>query len=142
MYFAFSNPTYDNNCGFNCNTITGVPVIMDSLDIEYLSLGQSITISGYANAQTPDNGPTGPAIDTMTVIGTGAANQVVTLDWDGIEEVSMTGNSYYVNDITVNIPVGVSQVGDGGAVPEPSALVLLGTGLLSCGLVVRRRLHV
>ena len=41
LYFANSNPTYDLNCGFNCNTITQVPVTMNSL---YITGGTGATL--------------------------------------------------------------------------------------------------
>jgi hypothetical protein len=124
MYFAFSNPTYDNNCGFNCNTITQDPVTLDSLYLSGAVAGDTIT--GYS-----DLGHT--VIDTITLTGSGL--QKIQLDWTGIEEVSISGSGYYLNDIEVNDPLPA-------ATPEPSSLILLGTGLLGISVIVRRKLCV
>jgi hypothetical protein len=117
LYFAFSNPTYDVNCGFNCQTITQVPAFVDSL---YVTAGATIT--GYS-----DLGLT--AIDTMTVTGTGL--QQVTLDWAGIEEIAITGGGY-INDIQVNEPVVAS-------VPELSTWAMMVLGFAGIGLLGYRR---
>jgi hypothetical protein len=119
LYFAFSNPTYDKNCGFNCNTITQVPVTLDSLYLYGLVAGATIT--GYS-----DLGHT--AIDTVTLSGSGL--QQITLDWTGIEEIAISGSGYYVNDIEVNDPL---------PTPEPTSLTLLGTGLIALAGLAKRK---
>jgi hypothetical protein len=103
LYFWFGNPG---------NTTTtpavGVPVFLDSF---YLSggTGSVLTVTGYSDlGVTP--------IDTTTVTGTGL--QQVTLDWAGIEQISISGGrTFYVNDIEIN---------DAVVAPAP----LIGHGLL------------
>ncbi len=109
LYFAFSNPTYDNNCGFNCNTITQRPVTLNSL---WVTGGTGATITGYS-----DLGHT--VLYTMVITGSGL--QQIILNWTGVEEVSISGSGFYVNDIEVNDPI--------AAVPEPASMLLLGFGL-------------
>jgi len=122
VYFMFSNPTYDTNCGFNCNTITPVPVTVDSLYLFGLVAGATIT--GYS-----DLGHT--AIDTMTLTGSGL--QQAKLDWAGIDEIAITGGSgFYLNDIEVNDPIP-------SPVPEPGSLILLGSGLLALAGLAKRK---
>ena len=120
LWFAFSNPTYDVNCGFNCNTITQVPVTMNSL---YITGGTGATITGYS-----DLGHT--AVDTMVITGSGL--QQITLNWTGIEEIAISGGSYYVNDIEVNDPIAP-------AVPELSTWAMLVLGFAGVGLLGYRR---
>ncbi len=122
LYFAFSNPTYDTNCGFNCQTITAAPVTMDSL---YFTGGASATITGYS-----DLGHT--VIDTKTVTVPGGSPQQIVLDWTGIEEIAISGSGYYVNDIEVNDPFS-------SPVPEPASLVLFGSGLLALTGLAKRK---
>ena len=120
LYFAFSNPTYDVNCGFNCQTITQVPVTVNSL---YVTGGAGATITGYS-----DLGHT--VIDTMTITGSGL--QQITLNWTGIEEIAINGSSYYVNDIEVNDPIA-------GSVPEPSTWAMMLLGFFCIGFMAYRQ---
>ena len=117
LYFAFSNPTYDNNCGFNCNTITQRPVTLNSL---WVTGGTGATITGYS-----DLGHT--VLYTMVITGSGL--QQIMLNWTGVEEVSIDGQGFYVNDIEVNDPI--------PSVPEPATMLLLGLGL--AGVAVARK---
>jgi hypothetical protein len=120
LYFAFSNPTYDNPCGFNCNTITQVPVAVNSL---WTTDGAGSTITGYS-----DLGHT--VVDTTTITGTGL--QQITLNWTGIEEIAISGGGYYINDIEVNDPIAP-------AVAEPSTWAMLVLGFAGIGLLGYRR---
>jgi hypothetical protein len=120
LYFAFSNPTYDLNCGFNCNTITQVPVTMNSL---YITGGTGATITGYS-----DLGHT--VVDTLVITGSGL--QQISLNWTGIEEIAISGGSYYVNDIEVNDPIAP-------AVPELSTWAMFVLGFTGVGLLGYRR---
>jgi hypothetical protein len=120
LYFAFSNPTYDVNCGFNCNTITQVPVTMNSL---YITGGTGATITGYS-----DLGHT--VVDTLVITGSGL--QQISLNWTGIEEIAISGGSYYVNDIEVNDPIAP-------AVPELSTWAMFVLGFTGIGLLGYRR---
>jgi len=119
LYFAFSNPTYDVNCGFNCQTITQVPVTVNSL---WTTGGTGSTITGYS-----DLGHT--VVDTMVITGSGL--QQITLNWTGIEEISISGGSYYINDIEVNDPV--------AAVPELATWLMTVAGFLGVGALAYRR---
>jgi hypothetical protein len=113
LYFAFSNPTYDHNCGFNCNTITPIQVTLDSFYISGNANG--LTVTGYS-----DLGHT--AIDSIGLSGTGL--QKFTFDWTGVDYIAITGGSgYYLNDIQVNEAIA-------SPVPEPSTWVMMGIGLL------------
>jgi len=126
LYFAFSNPTYDKNCGFNCQTITPVPVTMDSL---YLTAGATATITGYS-----DLGHTAIDTKTVTVPGSpGGSPQEIVLDWTGIEEIAISGGGYYVNDIEVNDPIS-------SPMPEPASVTLVGSGLIALAGLAKRKL--
>lgn len=117
LYFAFSNPTYDNNCGFNCNTITQKPVTVNSI---WTTDGAGATITGYS-----DLGQT--VIYSMVITGSGL--QQIILNWTGVEEISISGGSFYINDIEVNDPI--------PSVPEPATMLLLGLGM--AGVAIARK---
>ncbi len=119
LYFAFSNPTYDVNCGFNCQTITQVPVTVNSI---WTTDGSGATITGYS-----DLGHT--VVDTTTISGTGL--QQIMLNWTGIEEIAISGGGFYINDIEVNDPI--------PAIPEISAWAMLLLGFAGIGLLGYRR---
>jgi hypothetical protein len=113
LYFAFSNPTYDHPCGFNCNTITPIQVTLDSFYISGNANG--LTVTGYS-----DLGHT--AIDSVGLSGGGL--QKFTFDWTGVDYIAITGGStYYLNDVQVNEATA-------SPVPEPSTWVMMGIGLL------------
>jgi hypothetical protein len=119
LYFAFSNPTYDVNCGFNCQTITQVPVTVNSI---WTTDGSGATITGYS-----DLGHT--VVDTTTISGTGLHQ--ITLNWTGIEEIAISGGGFYINDIEVNDPI--------PAIPEISTWAMLLLAFSGIGLLGYRR---
>jgi hypothetical protein len=92
----------------------GVPVLLNSF---YIAGGAGFTVTGYSDlGVTP--------IDSM-VIPTASGVQQLMLNWAGIEQISISGGSgFYVNDITVNVPV---------AVPGPVAGAGLPGLVVACG---------
>ena len=142
MWFAFSNPNYDGliaGCSFNCATITGVPVTLNS----FYTTGDvdGMTVTGYASVIPGGGGGQNPIPgDVMTLHGTPAGNiglQQWTLNWTGVEYFTISQNGLGgvdINDIQVNEPVL-------SAVPEPStwAMMLLGFVGLAWAFRSRRR---
>lgn len=126
-----------------------------------LSGDPSITVTGYnatnwsfSTNNVTTNGPSlGTFDDQFNLTSHGASAGVTSLsfniyDASGISFSSFIANTYgnyFVADILgSNCGTGLSAIKAPGTVsitPEPSSLMLFGTGLLGAGLLVRRRMH-
>jgi len=118
LYFWFGAPGLTS-----VTPATGVAVLFNGLDI---SGGDGITVTGYSDLGTT-------VADTFTISGN--AIQTISLNWAGIEQISLSGGSgFYVNNIEANdaAPVPVALAGTG----IPGLVAALG-GMLA--LAWRRR---
>jgi hypothetical protein len=100
LYFWFGLP------GSTFTTpAVGVPVLLNSF---YIAGASGVTVTGYSDL--------GMTATNSFVIPNMSGVQHVTLNWTGIEQLSFSGGSFYVNDIEVN-----------DALPTPGPIV--GAGL-------------
>jgi hypothetical protein len=142
LYFAFSNPTYDVNCGFNCQTITPVAVTLNSFYVADVPAG-GFRVLGY-NGLPNQGGTLIPGDNFVYTQAIGSTPIQITLNWTGVDYVDIVGVSsgtcfagyactsgFYLNDIAVNDPV--------SAVPEPSTWAMLILGFAGIGFMAYRR---
>jgi hypothetical protein len=141
QYFAFSNPTYDNPCGFNCNTITPVAVTLNSFYISGIGTG-GFRVLGYNGL--PNQGGTLITGDNLAFYPSTTGPTQIPLNWTGVDYVAIVGvatgscfagyactGSFYTNDIEVNDPV--------PSVPELSTWAMVVVGFAGVGFIAYRR---